>query len=233
MSRNDDKEAATTLEHEQALKVYIDALLLEPALQEAPAEAEVEAPVVTPMADEPETQAVETPAAEPAAQSEPVPHPPATMRYEPFDCLLFKVAGSLPLAVPLVSLSGIMKWPDEITPIPGYAEWFLGLLPSRGRQVKVIDLARFVISENHKSRGVLAGERQFKHLLLLEGGRMGVACDELGTVLKVAPDQVRWRSDTGVRPWLAGTLIEQMSALLDVEQLAAILKEGTRLDDIT
>jgi purine-binding chemotaxis protein CheW len=132
-----------------------------------------------------------------------------------------------------VSLSGIMKWPDEITPIPGYAEWFLGLVSTRGRQVKVIDLARFVIPENHKSRQVLSGERQFKHLLLLEGGRMGLACDELGTVLKVAPDQVRWRSDTSVRPWLAGTLIEQMSALLDVEQLTAILKEGAPLDDIT
>ena len=232
MSGTDRKPVATTLEQEQALKVYIDALLLEPAPDVPPVQAPSvsEAPLDEPV---PETVQVDTAQTVPTdAAHEAEPRVPAADSQTPFDCLLFKVAGGLKLCVPLKRLTGIMKWPAEITPLPRHADWFLGLVPHRGHQVKVIDIAEFVIPQHHRSRQALAGERRFQHLLLIDDGKIGLACDELGKVLKLRPEQVRWRSDTRTRPWLAGTVIEQMSALIDVDRFTAMLKEGAPLDEI-
>ena len=150
MSINEKQDVPTMVEHEQALKVYIDALLLEPAV-DMPVEEKQEAPSVgTRIEAEIGTESQVD--QEVAAQTE--KEDGSFASDEALECLLFKVAGSLTLAVPLVRLSGILQWNGETTQVPGHAEWFLGLVPNRGRQVKVIDMAKFVIPENHKSRQV-------------------------------------------------------------------------------
>ncbi|HHJ80526.1 MAG TPA: chemotaxis protein CheW [Candidatus Tenderia electrophaga] len=237
MSTEDKKQGATEFEHEVALKVYIDALLLEPDEIEAspeqvvPIAEPVEAITATELKVEAKLEAtvVETRVADKAipANVSPVPASSETVEY-----LLFKVAGFLTLSVPLARLNGIVKWSGEITPIPGHADWFLGLISNRGRQVKVIDIAKFVIPENHKSRQAVEAKREFKHLLLVGGGRYGLACDELGQVLKLTSEKIRWRDDRSRRPWLAGTIIEQMSALLDVDSFIEMLKDGVLLDEV-
>ena len=58
---------------------------------------------------------------------------------EPFECLLFDVAG-LTLAVPLVCLGSIYSLAGhELTPLFGQPEWFLGILPSQAGNLKVLD----------------------------------------------------------------------------------------------
>ncbi len=60
---------------------------------------------------------------------------------EPFECLLFDVAG-LTLAVPLVCLGSIYSLEgQELTPLFGQPEWFLGILPSQAGNLKVLDLS--------------------------------------------------------------------------------------------
>ncbi len=239
MSTEDKKQGAIEFEHEVALKVYIDALLLEPETETVEAVPEQVALIAEPVeaitttdlkADvELEVAVVETHVADKII-------PPNTSLApasgEIVEYLLFKVAGFLTLSVPLARLNGIVKWSGDITPIPGHADWFLGLISNRGRQVKVIDIAKFVIPENHKSRQAVAAEREFKHLLLVGGGRYGLACDELGQVLKLSSEKIRWRDDRRRRPWLAGTIIEQMSALLDVDSFIEMLKDGVPLDEV-
>ena len=64
---------------------------------------------------------------------------------EPFECLLFDVAG-LTLAVPLVCLGSIYSLEgQELTPLFGQPEWFLGILPSQAGNLKVLDTARWVM----------------------------------------------------------------------------------------
>ncbi len=41
----------------------------------------------------------------------------------------------------------------------------------------------------------------------------------------------RWRGEGGKRPWLAGTAVEQMCVVLDIDNLSAQLAEGFKLDD--
>lgn len=227
--KTEKKAVSQLVEHELALKVYLDSLLFE---EQPVAEAVTEAVTAAPesQAQIPEAQIATATGITAAAQ-------PEAERPEwsegTFESLLFKVAGGLTLSVPLVRLNGIVPWPDKLTAVPGYAEWFLGLLPNRGRQVRIIDIAKFVIPENHKARSALKeGERHFKHIIFIDDGEFGLACDDLGSVLKLTQAQVRWRSDRSIRPWLAGTVIEQMCALLDIDHFIEMLKDGVPRDDI-
>ncbi|MBI3771239.1 MAG: chemotaxis protein CheW [Gammaproteobacteria bacterium] len=222
------------LAQDLALKVYIDALLddvTEVAITSIPALQVVESQMV-PVASsqvvvgqKSETNAVEVELTYPAwADSQ-------------FDCVLYKVAGALTLAVPLIELNGIVRWNNQVTALPGRQDWFLGLMPVRGRQVKVIDVARLVIPERHRAREALAQSRPFTHIILVGNGEWGLACESMGKVLKLTRDKIRWRRDRSQRPWLAGMLIDQMCALLDVERLIGLVSPGTtketrRGDDI-
>ena len=231
MTTTIEKKGVTQLvEHELALKVYLDSLLFE----ELPVEEEtvVTAPVLQIVAAPPEIKVKEPEPQLVVAEANIAAERPEWSEGA-FESLLFKVGGFLTLSVPLIRLNGILPWPGKLTAVPGHADWFLGLLPNRGRQVKIIDIAKFVIPESHKARSTLgSGERQFKHIILIDDGEFGLACDELGTVLKLTQDKVRWRHDRTTRPWLAGTVIEQMCALLDIDQFVAVLKDGAPTDDI-
>ncbi len=43
--------------------------------------------------------------------------------------------------------------------------------------------------------------------------------------IRLEPSAVKWRTDRGKRAWLAGTVIEHMCALLDVEALAQLITD--------
>ncbi len=210
------KTAGHLVEHELALKVYLDSLLLDDTAVD-----HHEAVPSTVVTHEEEAICVAADTVTPG------------FKEETFECLMFNVAGALMLSVPLTHLNGILPWEGKVVPVPGYAEWFLGLLQNRGRQVKVIDIARFVIPRNHRARALLLQERKFKHIVLVDGGRVGLACDGLGDVLTLNKEQVRWREDRTQRPWLAGTVIDRMSALVDIEQFVTMLKNDGVPDDIS
>lgn len=226
MSVTEKPAPAALVQHDLALKVYIDALLDAP-VQETQTE---EKPFVIVK----ETQLSDAQRQTAAGNDgEVVDTPQPDWRTQPFDTLLFNVAGSLTLAVPLLGLKGVVKWDGRITQLPGHADWVLGVLARRGRQINVIDIARFVIPANHAARAGLSSNRVFKHIVLIGDGAWGLACDEIGDVVKMAPDDVRWRDSGAARQWLAGTVVDRMCALLDVGRLEELLKNGGKLDDNT
>ncbi|OOZ42144.1 hypothetical protein BOW53_00775 [Solemya pervernicosa gill symbiont] len=140
---------------------------------------------------------------------------------EPFQSLLFSVAG-LKLAVPLARLNGVLNWSDEITPMPGHSEHFMGLLPHLDKNVKIVDTAGIVVPPERMKDG----ERQYGNIILIGEGEWGLACDDIDEVITLGSDDVRWRTSKGKRAWLAGTVIEQMCALLNTDALAEQLGTG-------
>lgn len=138
-----------------------------------------------------------------------------------FDCLLFKVAG-LTLAVPLAELGGVLALEAELTPLFGQPDWFLGLLPSKTvGTVKVIDTARWVMPEKYTEQSA----ENLRYVIRIEGSDWGMACHDVADAISLQPDQVRWRSDRGRRPWLAGTVVEHMCAIMDVKSLVDLVRE--------
>ncbi|WP_095148566.1 CheW domain-containing protein [Pseudomonas sp. Irchel s3a18] len=141
---------------------------------------------------------------------------------EPFECLLFDVAG-LTLAVPLVCLGSIYPLAGhELTPLFGQPEWFLGILPSQAGNLKVLDTARWVMPDRYRDDF----RQGLQYVISVQGYEWGLAVHQVSRSLRLDPNEIKWRSHRGQRPWLAGTVIEHMCALLDVSELAELIASG-------
>lgn len=141
---------------------------------------------------------------------------------EPFECLLFDVAG-LTLAVPLVCLGSIYALAGQtLTPLFGQPDWFLGILPSNSGNLKVLDTARWVMPDRYRDDF----REGLQYVISVQGYEWGLAVHQVSRSLRLDPNEIKWRSQRGQRPWLAGTVIEHMCALLDVAELAELIASG-------
>ncbi len=140
---------------------------------------------------------------------------------EPFECLLFDVAG-LTLAVPLAALGTIYTFePAELTPLFAQPDWFIGILPAQSGNLKVLETARWVMPERYTADM----RDDLKYVISINGFDWGLAVHQVRHSIRLEPHQVKWRTQRGQRAWLAGTVIEHMCALLDVEILAKLISE--------
>lgn len=142
-------------------------------------------------------------------------------RDKPFEALLFDVGG-LTLAVPLILLGTIHPLDGEITPLFGQPDWFLGIMPTSAGNLKVVDTARWVMPERYTP----ALRDNVRFVISVQGHDWGLAVHDVSQSVKLTLEQVKWRSQAGKRPWLAGTVIEHMCALVDVAALAALVAAG-------
>lgn len=215
----------------------------EPQLQVLPAVLPVEEPVVAVLETEVVAEAsipvlTEVQAPEPvaplvdvhlpAAGMADAPVPPArddgrpAWAAEPFECLLFDVAG-LTLAVPLVCLGSIYSLEgQELTPLFGQPDWFLGILTCQAGNLKVLDTARWVMPDRYRDDF----RQGLNYVISVQGYEWGLAVHQVSRSLRLDPAEIKWRSQRGQRPWLAGTVIEHMCALLDVAELAELIASG-------
>ncbi len=248
MSTRSDKTQQVLLEPQDALYAYLDALLQEvPEHHKAPVnlvvepeQQAVEAKPTGPVTAEPEA-VIEQPEiavaeAEPIITAEPEPvskaEPVARQQVQTpvwgqqrFQSLMFSVTG-LHLSVPLDKLNGVVPWEgDKVKPMPGHSAAFLGLYRHLGQNVKVIDLTRIVVPPA-KQVDLKPADERVKHILLVDGGRWGLACDSINEIMELEPEDVRWRSSASKRSWLAGTVIDRLCALLELDALVKMLETG-------
>lgn len=217
-----DTRKLALLDQQLALTAYVDALLhddAEAAPESTPAAGEPAAApasaVPAPVAPAPE------PVSEAAAGAVPVPDWAQTR----FQALLFQVLG-LTLAVPLIKLKGVAPHSGDITPMPGHSPLFIGLMPYQGLQSRVVDTARLVLPSARVAGLDADVSARSGHLVMIDDGRWALAASAIGEVIELRAADVKWRSSAGKRPWLAGTVIEKMCALLDTDALARLLEEG-------
>ncbi|MCP5335003.1 MAG: chemotaxis protein CheW [Oceanospirillaceae bacterium] len=188
-----------------------------PAITKTP---DIAPPVGKPVAPEP--------AQAPVPKAEPVSSEPAKpLRYPlappwaqtEIDCLLFDVCG-LKLAVPMEMLGRIIKLEDELNFIIGKPDWFLGVLNDQEYRLSAIDTALYIMPE----KGKRLSESGYTHLLQLQRSNWTLACSKVYHTVRIHPNDVKWRSLNGKRPWLAGTVIQHMCALLQVDTLIHLLE---------
>jgi purine-binding chemotaxis protein CheW len=99
----------------------------------------------------------------------------------------------------------------------------LGVMQVDGikRQVKVVDTLGFVTPERKP-----AEPKTPQHIVMIGEGEWALTCEDVSSIITIDPNKVRWRTSRTKRPWLAGTVIEHLCALLDVEELAKLLTTG-------
>jgi len=239
MNEFDEKDEKTLVAQQQALSSYLDALFREvPPLESAPEEvtapvtAKPPSPVIVPEpvlpvlepAPAPQKivleEALSTPLSEPEAEVQAVIYQPTSA----FQALFFQV-GKLKLAVPLEKLAGILKNDNiRITAVPGYASWHLGLVRNAGTTINIVDTGQLVVPTHRQE--VIQDRRQYRYFILVDEKRWGLSCHALADVVTLEPEEVKWRSNRAAQPWLAGTVIERMCALLDVDGFLKMLHQG-------
>lgn len=134
---------------------------------------------------------------------------------ETFASLLFEVAGN-DLAAPLHELGGICPLTDNLKHLAGQADWFLGLLNWNGRQLRVVDTARLLMAESHLESSL---EEDYQSVIILGNSNWALAVNRADQSIRLDPQDVKWREHRGNRYWLAGTLQDQLSSLIDVSAL--------------
>ena len=140
-----------------------------------------------------------------------------------FDVLLFQVSG-LTLAVPLISLGQIQPLTDELTPLFGQADWFMGLQPTPAGKIRTVNTAKFVMPERYDE----AFLQTAKYVMSINGVPWGLAVDSVNQPITLQPEDVKWRGDRSKRPWLAGTVKDHMCALLDIPRIGQMLIDADK-----
>ena len=137
------------------------------------------------------------------------------------------------VALPLAKLNGVMPWDAAaVTSLPNHQPWFLGLREHLGHQVKLIDVAKVILPPERWPQACAEAEEgtdtgSYGKVILIDDGRWGLVCSEVAEVITLSNEAVKWRKREGVqagsRPWLAGTVIERMCALIDSDAFAGML----------
>ncbi|MDQ7050938.1 MAG: chemotaxis protein CheW [Enterobacterales bacterium] len=138
-----------------------------------------------------------------------------------FQTLVFEV-NQLPMAVPLVKLGGIVDLAgQDITPLVGTPDWFLGLVPNERGNLLVVDTQRFLMPEREQ-----ADQPDYRFLIVLDNSQWAIACHSVDDAKNLSPDDIRWSSRNSKRPWFAGMVVEYMSALIEVDELINMLADN-------
>lgn len=229
----DEFEAAVLEEQVRDARIIAQVPVAKPVIELAPRPlvlptiemplpaVEIPEPVPVVLAENPVTEAAQV-----VPDALVVPEPVQQGRPEwaegPFECLLFDVAG-LTLAVPLVCLGSIYPLQgQELTPLFGQPDWFLGILPSQAGNLKVLDTARWVMPDRYRDDF----REGLQYVISVQGYEWGLAVHQVSRSIRLDPNEVKWRSQRTQRPWLAGTVIEHMCALLDIASLAELIASG-------
>jgi purine-binding chemotaxis protein CheW len=93
--------------------------------------------------------------------------------------------------------------------------WYLGLVHTDEYNLQVIDTAHLIMPE----RKPYLAEQGFKYLIQLEKTPWAIACQSIDDTVRLNASEINWRGERGKRNWLAGTVIEKMCALIDVNGL--------------
>ena len=212
-----DKKPMAMLEQETALKVYFDALLQDMSHSMFTAEPQCllqrkileENSTLKPVMVIPELPL--QPVIEKLTQASTTPAWAATS----FQCLLVSV-NEVKLAIPLIKLRSIVHLTEPVKLVPGYASWFIGLLPWRGTNINIIDIYKLLAMDSTEI--VSLNKSIPKYVLLVGDGAWGFMCDDVSRIVTLNSDQIQWRLDRTRRSCLVGTVIEHMCSLLDTDE---------------
>jgi chemotaxis signal transduction protein len=201
-------------QQEEALSVYFRDMLADPrSVADKPApEAESPAPEPEPQSTQAGTRSVQrevkaTPQTDPA---------PVTTIYK----LLLCQIGGMKLALDVSALNNIVHWPSSgLNQLPGHRDWQLGLFRDREQHIEVVDIRHLLQAE--KRNGEQPG-----YILLVNGRRMGVACDGISQIINIDDNHINWRSETSQRPWFSGVIADSMHSIIDLPALLTALEQG-------
>ncbi len=224
MSPGQNKPDVQLSEPDQEVATYLQVLLNEVEEYQEPVatvpvalhseETPVEIQIPEVVSPEQDILSVEAP----EVQAEPQPVIPDWAQ-EPFQSLFFEVDG-LRFGVPLAELNSIAEWRGELTHLPGQPDWHQGLFEHRGYKVGVVNTAKLLMPEQGAGDDSTGAP---SHVLIFGGDEWGLMCDKLLSPVMLDPNEIHWSLRHENRPWMAGTLPDQLCILLDLDVVHSMI----------
>ncbi len=129
----------------------------------------------------------------------------------PVQCLMFSVAGNQ-LSIPLINMGSVVTRGKRLTLLPDAPDWFLGILQHREKNVKVVDTAKILKVNSTQLHS------EYQHILVLGDEGWAITCDQLGEVIKLNEDDVKWTKQ-GSKNLFLGTIKQSLAILLDPDKI--------------
>lgn len=147
-------------------------------------------------------------------------HDEISQRYDfPMQCLMFRVSGNQ-LSIPLIDMGSVLPWGASLTMLPHSPEWFLGLLIHRDNNVRVVDTAKFMHIPQTETKN------EGRHILVFGRESWALTCDQLGDVVKLNENDVKW-TKKGVQGLILGTIKSSLSILIDPDKFLLQLNQNS------
>lgn len=140
-----------------------------------------------------------------------------------FQVLFFEVS-AMNFAVPLIDLGGIHHLNSSLNFLIGKPDWFSGVMSQGESLYNIVDTAQWI------GTGQNAETLNYSHYILLGNTGWGLSCEKLLGTETLKTEQIKWRKESGKRPWLAGMVKERMCALIHAEELVKLLNSGVNID---
>ena len=142
----------------------------------------------------------------------------------PLQCLMFSVAGNQ-LSIPIINMGSVLSWGERLTRLPGSPDWLLGVLKYRDLKVKVADTAKII--QIKKSCEQIS---EIQHILVFGDDNWAITCDELGDVINLNEDDVKW-SEQDNKGLFLGTIKESLAILLSPNNILNLLNKHDGKDN--
>lgn len=140
---------------------------------------------------------------------------------EQFDCLMFKVDG-LTLGVPMLLLGTLYPIESDLTPLFDQANWFLGLMRTGDdKNIRIVDTAALVMPNKQDKKH----DSNYQFAIGIFGTDWAMGAHHISGSKLISTSQVKWRTSRTSRAWLAGTIKEEMCAIVDPKAFVDLLLE--------
>ena len=139
-----------------------------------------------------------------------------------FDCLMFDVDGLI-LGVPMLLLGTLYPIETELTPLFDQADWFKGLMRTADdRNVRIVDTAALVMPDKYDKENM----KEYQFAIGIFGTDWAMGAHKIIGSKLIQTEQVKWRAQRKNRSWLAGTIKEEMCAIVDPKAFVDVLLES-------
>jgi purine-binding chemotaxis protein CheW len=133
-----------------------------------------------------------------------------TWRKSDFQALFIEIQG-LQLALPTHQITHILPWPQtELKTTKHKPNWYVG----QTHQLHIVDTSQIILPSNYHDKQLLSS-----FIIGLNGGKWAISCTKINNVTMLSPEEVTWRQQAGGRPWLAGTILDRKSGILNIDGL--------------
>ena len=127
----------------------------------------------------------------------------------------FQVMG-VNFAVPVEQYVGDYPCPDDIASEQDDPKWMLGETLANGKRVSIVDIAVIVIPNYRRHSWRPDSRYRYGRVLEVGKGGWGFICDSNIERIDLPFEEIHWRAKQDKRRWLAGTIVDLKSELLDV-----------------